>query len=47
MYVQWRKVMHINAYHISQVNSHSYYKFQVEMGAATNWEFIIEIARKA
>ena len=34
-------------YRILPVNSHGYYKFQVEIGAATNQDFYIEIARKA
>ena len=33
-------------YHILPVNSRSYYKFQVEIGAATNRDFNIEIACK-
>ena len=33
-------------YHILPVNSHSYYKFQVEMGVATNQDVYIKIARK-
>ena len=34
-------------YHIISVNSHGYYKFQVEIGAATNQGFNIKITRKA
>ena len=33
-------------YCILLVNSRGYYKFQVEIGAATNQDFNIEIARK-
>ena len=33
-------------YHILPVNSRGYYKFQVEIGAATNWNFNIEIGVK-
>ena len=35
-----------HAYHILPVNSRGYYKFQAEIGVATNQEFYIEIARK-
>ena len=34
-------------YHILPVNSCGYYNFQLEIGAATNRVFNIEIARKA
>ena len=37
----------IHGYHILLVNSHSYHKFQVEIGAVTNRPFNIEIAHKA
>ena len=33
-------------WHILPVNSRSYYKFQVEIGAATNRDFYIKIVRK-
>ena len=33
-------------YCILPVNSHGYYKFQVEIGAATNRDCYIKIARK-
>ena len=32
-------------YHILLVKSCGYYKFQVEVGVATNWDFYIEYAR--
>ena len=34
-------------YHILPVNSHDYYKFQIEIGATTNQDFNTEIACKA
>ena len=33
------------SHHILPVNSRGYYKFQVEIGAATNQDFNIEIVR--
>ena len=41
------KVTTNEAYSISLVNSHGYYKFQVEIGATTNRDFNIEIAHKS
>ena len=34
-------------YLILPVNSQGYYKFQVEIDVATNWDFNMKIARKA
>ena len=36
-----------NIYHILLVNSCGYYKFQAEIGVATNQDFYNEIAHKA
>ena len=36
----------LHSYHIVPVNSHGYYKFQIEIDAATNRDFYIGIACK-